>query len=155
MTGIRLDHVAVDPARPALLVAGEGRPARVRLVGPRQTVEGELGLDGERWNAVLPLLGSSWGGPALAPRSGDYRLETLGPDDAPLPLTGSAVIPAAELIERVARLSFPTAAADAGTPLVVRISAPLTDRERGPQQQAAREADYRAARYCPANAVFF
>lgn len=149
-TDIIVDRVVVEPGIPALVIGGTGPVRRAALIGPRQTIEGELSVDGERWSATLPLRVSRWGGPALAPRSGDYRLE-LTAEHAAAEVRLDAAIPPAELIEHVARLSFP--AADGC--LVVRVGAPLTDRERGPQQQAAREADYRAADYSPANAVFF
>src|SRR5450830_459856 len=72
-------------------------------------------------------------------------------DGSRLGIEVATELPAPHLIEGLTRVSFD----DLEDGLDVRFSAPLSDRERGPLQQAALEADYRSARFEPINAVFF
>jgi len=60
-------------------------------------------------------------------------------------------LPAPQLLPGVTRVVVTSADGS----LVVALSAPLTDRERGRLQQASLESDYRAAKDEPLNAVFF
>lgn len=146
----------------AVLTSGQPTPApgpgpatTVTLTGPRLTLHARPLLDGTRWSASIPLRASRWGGPELPAPSGRYLLELRTGDDtahAPRPSGVLASAPAApHTVEGVTTVTLRPG--DAG--LVVELSAPLTDAERGPAQQARLEAAYQAARPEPADAVFF
>jgi CDP-glycerol glycerophosphotransferase len=129
---------------------GTDRPVSVALQGPRQQLDGTLTLDGDRWHAVVPLMTSRWGSPALPPSSGRYllRLEDaagrrldVGSADFPVP----AVLRPGLFRARVSS-TLDTVAVDFG--------APLSPDEIGAAHQKALGATYRAARDLR-NAVFF
>src|SRR5450830_241289 len=150
-----IDSIIVTPS-PSPAIALEGAvtgavPARLVVRGSRQTLSTDITVDGSRWTATLPLLHSMWGRPALPPRSGPYVVIAQAADGSPLGIEVDTELPAPQLIEGLTRVSFD----DLEDGLDVRFSAPLSDRERGPLQQAALEADYRSARFEPINAVFF
>ncbi|MET4781796.1 CDP-glycerol glycerophosphotransferase family protein [Glaciihabitans sp. UYNi722] len=145
-----VDTVVVIPGDdPSLRFEGStdaGTPPSATLRGSRQTLTAELTIADGRWQAVFPLLASTWGGPPLPPRSGRYALvaDTLR-------VTVAADLPSQQYLPGVTRVAFTSD----GQALDVTFSAPLSDRERGRLQQASLEADYRAARYEPLDAVFF
>ncbi|PRY69465.1 CDP-glycerol glycerophosphotransferase (TagB/SpsB family) [Glaciihabitans tibetensis] len=160
---------AVLPASavPASVVPGSVVPASVELVGSRLVLHADVEIDGDRWSAYIPLLTSRWGGPRVAPPSGEYRLRIMGTDAAVLTSATSTTPPQEPtlvagvcLIEFSSAASNPVGATDAtsGGPsdaLTVTFSAPLTASERGPAQQARLEAQYHASKPTPLNAVFF
>ena len=124
----------------------DGIPDFVTLRGTRQTLTAELTVNGDRWQAVVPLLVSTWHGPLLPPRSGRYTLSA-----GVHPVTVTAELPSQQLLPSITRVAF----SSKETGLEVTFSAPLSDRERGRLQQASLEADYRSASYEPIDAVFF
>ncbi len=99
------------------------------------------------WRATIPLLASRWGGPALAPPSGNYRLVV---DGAPVSAIADTV-PAAQLVPGLFRFAVRAEQGD----LVFAFTPPLADDEHGSANQARLEAEYRAARPEPLEAVFF
>jgi CDP-glycerol glycerophosphotransferase len=152
-----LDSFAIeDESAPALVISGPlsesglSEAATASLVGARLSLSAPLTFSKSRWTAAIPLVASRWGGPVLAAPSGHYRLElsTIG---GPVPLAVASAVPAETLIPGYFRVGFEIAEE---TTFVV-LSAPLTDRERGPAQQDRLEAEYRATNYPPKRAVFF
>ncbi|GAA1684566.1 hypothetical protein GCM10009792_00530 [Microcella alkalica] len=123
----------------------------IALVGPRQTLSGALETLDDRFLARIPLLASRWGSEPLAAPSGAYALElTLdGATRATKRATIVARMPGASLTP-LARIEV---AADRGT-LVVSLSAPLPDDERGPAGQRRLEVEYRRRDAVPERAVF-
>ncbi|MES2095092.1 MAG: CDP-glycerol glycerophosphotransferase family protein [Actinomycetota bacterium] len=148
-----VDTVVVTTGRlPSIVLEGPGAaPAALRLQASRQALPAELIALGTRWSARIPLLVSNWNGPLLPARSGRYLVVASASDGARMSLRKSAHLPASQLLPSVTRVTV--AATDDS--LVVVLSAPLTDRERGRLQQASLESDYRAAEYEPLNAVLF
>jgi CDP-glycerol glycerophosphotransferase len=141
-----IDTVAVRATeQPVIVVSGsfDGTPPAVELAGSRLALSATVTIDGGRFTATIPLLTSQWHGALLPPRSGEYVL------------TGevmlAAELPAPQLLKAITRISFESRDGR----LVVTFGAPLSDRERGPQQQAALDSDYRATRAEPIDAVFF
>jgi CDP-glycerol glycerophosphotransferase len=131
---------------PTIVLEGsfDGAAPSFALAGSRQSLPATVVAKGSRFTATIPLLSSQWLSPPLPPRSGEYLLESD-------PLDIRAQLPAPQLIKGVTRVRFESHDGR----LLAEFAAPLSDRERGPQQQAALEADYRATDYEPLDAVFF
>jgi CDP-glycerol glycerophosphotransferase len=148
-----VDTVIVTTGQlPSIVFEGPGvAPAAFRLQASRQVLPAELISLGNRWSARVPLLVSNWNGPLLPARSGRYVVIASASDGTRMSLQKPAQLPAPQLLPSVTRVTI-TATDDS---LVVALSAPLTDRERGRQQQDSLESDYRAAEYEPLDAVFF
>lgn len=148
-----VDTVVVTTGQlPSIVFEGPGEaPAEFRLQASRQVLPAELIALGNRWSARVPLLVSNWNGPLLPARSGRYSVIATASDGSRMSLQKPAELPAPQLLPGVTRV----AVTSADGPLVVALSAPLTDRERGRLQQASLESDYRAAKDEPLNAVFF
>jgi CDP-glycerol glycerophosphotransferase len=121
-------------------------PASIAFAGARQELRGDVITQGDRWTAIVPLLVAHWMGAPMPPRSGRYELAAGGSA-----VEAAFERPTPQLIKGVARIEFELS----GETLTVVFSAPLGDRERGRQQQGALEADYRATKYEPIDAVFF
>jgi len=141
---VTIDSIVVEggPA-PRLVIAGTGTPGVAALRGPRQDLPGEFTHAAGHYTGTFPLLVSRWNGPELPAPSGRYTLT--------LDATVSAAMPAAVLASGLLR----AAVATGGSSLTVEISPPLDDAERGPDAQAALEAQYRSTKHEPLNAVFF
>ena len=148
-----VDTVVVTTGQlPSIVFEGPGEaPAEFRLQASRQVLPAELISLGNRWSARVPLLVSNWNGPLLPARSGRYSVVAIASDGSRMSLQKPAELPAPQLLPGVTRVVVTSA----DGPLVVSLSAPLTDRERGRLQQASLESDYRAAKDEPLNAVFF
>ena len=148
-----VDTVVVTTGQlPSIVFEGPGEaPAEFRLQASRQVLPAELISLGNRWSARVPLLVSNWNGPLLPARSGRYSVVATASDGSWMSLQKPAELPAPQLLPGVTRVVVTSA----DGPLVVSLSAPLTDRERGRLQQASLESDYRAAKDEPLNAVFF
>ena len=148
-----IDSVVVTTGQlPTIVFEGPGAPpARLWLQASRQALPAELISLAGRWSARVSLLVSNWNGPVLPARSGHYTVIASASDGARMPLRLSTELPAPQLLPTVTRVTVTSS----GGSLVVTLSAPLTDRERGRLQQASLESDYRAAEYEPLNAVFF
>ena len=148
-----VDTVVVTTGQlPSIVFEGPGEaPAEFRLQASRQVLPAELISLGNRWSARVPLLVSNWNGPLLPARSGRYSVVATASDGSRMSLQKPAELPAPQLLPGVTRVVVTSA----DGPLVVALSAPLTDRERGRLQQASLESDYRAAKDEPLNAVFF
>jgi len=148
-----VDTVVVTTGQlPSIVFEGPGEaPADFRLQASRQVLPAELMSLGNRWSARVPLLVSNWNGPLLPARSGRYSVVATASDGSRMSLQKPAELPAPQLLPGVTRVVVTSA----DGPLVVALSAPLTDRERGRLQQASLESDYRAAKDEPLNAVFF
>ena len=183
IAGVHITGVRVETGSdPAIVfsgsVVGESEGAglsSLSLVGARQNLAAVLSVAHEStddapqrdapqldatavpFEARIALLVANFGGPLLAPRSGVYILQATHVDASAASLSFDAVLPAQQLLPGLARVAIATkmAASDSETQLTVTFSAPLTDRERGPLQQAALESDYRGTEFEPLNAVFF
>ena len=135
---------------PALRVT-LAEPARdvttVRLEGARARVEAPVDAGGSL-SVRLPLLGERWGTEGLALPSGSYRLAL----DGAVPSTRLHVD--TELPERFTHPLFHATLADDAGGLVLTISAPLADDERGRANQKRLERAYRSTTHEPENAVF-
>jgi len=151
-----VDSIVVQPGEePALAIsgplpAGTRAPDRVTLAGERHELHADATAEQDRWRTVLPLRSSRWGGPRLAPPSGGYRLLLGRGTEHPVPAGYRGEPPDPVLLPGFARVGFETAEG-----VEVLFSAPLADSERGPRQQARLEAEYRATRFHPAEAVVF
>lgn len=151
---------------PALELRGAGAaPGSIELVGARlrmpgtvTTGPGRTEADGTGWQATVPLLASRWGGPELPPPSGSYRLVAGDGEAAQDSETGAvridateATVPRAQLLPGRFRVAFRIAEGE----VTVVFTPPLADDELGGAHQAGLEAEYRAARPEPLDAVFF
>jgi len=142
-----IDSITVDASdRSAVVLCGSftGAIPQLALAAPRQVLRAAVEMAGGRFTARIILSAANWLGPALPPRSGDYLV--IGATVAE-----SAELPAPQLLPGVTLVRFRRSQ----SVLVVGFEPPLRDRERGAQQQAALEADYRATVYNPLDAVFF
>lgn len=148
-----VDTVVVTTGQlPSIVFEGPGEPpTEFRLQASRQVLPAELIALGNRWSARVPLLVSNWNGPLLPARSGRYCVIATAFDGSRMSLQKPAELPVPQLLPGVTRV----AVTSTDESLVVALSAPLTDRERGRLQQASLESDYRAAEDDPLNAVFF
>lgn len=136
-------------------VLGDLDGASLVLTGPRQDLEVDLTLDGDRFEAFAPLLISTWGQPELPPQTGSYVLRGRTAGGA-----WFRVGAASGLIQR-------TPIRTTGTWLKVRIgvttgrrvtcllSAPLEDKLVGDYQQARLKAEYHARTFEPQEAIYF
>lgn len=140
----------ISGVSPVLKFSGVGEaPEGLHLVGPRHRLFAKLETVDDGWLATMPLLASRWGGPALAPPSGTYRLTVrIGGDTA---AAQAETTPEPHLVPDLFRISFTSM----GGGTTVDFAPPLTDDELGSEQQARLAANYRSARPEPANAVFF
>jgi len=159
-----VERVEVDPgnasggadadehARPTLILHGRGvSPARASLIGRGPTLTSTVENDMGGWSVRIPLAASAWGGPLLPPPSGDYAVRLADDDDRPVDVAVTAELPSERRFDDYFRLAFRQ---ERGS-LVVSVSAPLDDDERGTENQARLEAAYRATREPLTNAVFF
>ncbi len=148
-----VDTVVVTNGQlPSIVFEGPGEPpTEFRLQASRQVLPAELIALGNRWSARVPLLVSNWNGPLLPARSGRYSIIATASDGSKMSLQTPAQLPVPQLLPGVTRV----AVTSTGGSLMVALSAPLTDRERGRLRQASLESDYRAAEDDPLNAVFF
>jgi CDP-glycerol glycerophosphotransferase len=129
--------------------------ASVRFDGPRTQRLGEI--DGGATSAAASsvtatfrMLAPRWGTPELAMPSGDYRL-TL---DSARGAGTARVELACELPEELRHPLFRAKLLATAGGLVLRISSPLADDERGPAAQKRLERAYRRSRPTPEDAVF-
>ncbi|GAB2463109.1 CDP-glycerol glycerophosphotransferase [Conyzicola lurida] len=149
--------VAVESARfvpgerPTLTLSGTGRPGALVLRGPRQDLPGTVIVDGDGWRAEFPLLVSRWRGALLPAPSGSYTAVQLADDGSAAPLHAAEQTSDDILVPGWLRA---TAAVVDGV-LRLELVPPLTDAERGRENQAALENDYRSAKRAPLDAVFF
>lgn len=174
----------VSGVTPALELRGPGTaPHGLELIGSRLRLPasidapGDADATGDGWQATIPLLASRWGGPLLAPPSGSYRLHVLhaatgsptprgttlpgteqpirdtpAPVEVVLPVANGRVnVPEEQLVPGLFRVAFVTTPAG----FTAVFTAPLTDDEQGPAQQARLEAEYRSSKPEPLDAVFF
>lgn len=99
------------------------------------------------------LLATRWGTPGLALPSGEYRLVLEIDGDTGVRTTDRAIVTAPPGSAR--HPLFHADASEVAGGLVVSISAPLRDDERGPAAQRALERSYRSAPGDAEQAVFF
>lgn len=162
VTQVVVNRIALDySATPAVILEGTGTvalPFSLRLHGARALREATIvalgdttARAGSRWSARFDLLGTTWTGTALAPRSGRYWLRACAGDGSALGLGVTAELPAGQLIEQVAHVRFELVQGE----LNLVFGPPLTDRERGARQQQSLESDYRSLVPAIQNAVFF
>jgi CDP-glycerol glycerophosphotransferase len=131
---------------PTLTVTVDASVTRLCLEGARARIDGVVRTAKGVTTATFPLLGARWGAPGLALPSGGYRL-TL--DDG----SSRVTVAAGDAPELIHGLFRATVGADAGG-LVLRVSPPLADDERGSRAQRSLEREYRRRRPSPQDAVF-
>lgn len=119
----------------------------VRLEGSRARIDAPVAVGGSL-SVRLPLLAERWGAAGLALPSGDYRL-TLDGEVATSRLTIEMPLPG-----RFAHPLFHAELRAHAGGLVLRVSAPLADDERGASNQRRLERAYRSSRPAPEDAVF-
>ena len=136
-------------------IRGDVTGARLSFVGPHQSLPVAWTVDGDRFEAVAPLMTSTWGRPPLPPKTGPYTLraataagewfwagtaedliETLSPE-IPHPLF---------------RCRF---AIDKARRLVFRVKLPRADGELGFYHQRILEQNYRRATFEPEDSIYF
>ena len=133
---------------PALELRGSGDvPETLELAGARLRMPGTVSADGSGWRAAVPLTASRWGGPELAPPSGSYPLVVDGARVSAI----AVAVPGAQLVQGLFHIAFRVEEDD----VVVVFTPPLADDERGGENQARFEAEYRTVRPEPLEAVFF
>ena len=138
-----------DPTTLTVDVQFDGPAATTaRFDGPRTQRLGDVSVTGDRLSATFRLLSPRWGTPDLAMPSGDYRL-VLGDE----PGTARTEL-ATELPGELRHPLFRARVLDTAGGLVLRISSPLADDERGPVAQKRLERAYRSSRPTPQDAVF-
>jgi CDP-glycerol glycerophosphotransferase len=131
--------------------AYDRQPVTAQLLGPRLRVEGEVSVTRGKWIATIPLLASRSGGRELPLPSGNYQLRLLDSDGRVLDAASSVALPVEGICEGLLRYSVPPI----GTILTVELSAPLSDAEVGPRNQARLESRYRRAGRATQNSIFF
>ncbi|MGN6272133.1 MAG: CDP-glycerol glycerophosphotransferase family protein [Protaetiibacter sp.] len=136
--GPALRVTVADPVRP---VTG------VRLEGARARVDAAVEVGGSL-SVRLPLLTDRWGSTGLALPSGEYRLTLAGE------VVTSRVHVEAELPPRFTHPLFHAELLVRAGGLVLRVSPPLADDERGRRNQKRLERSYRRSSPTPENAVF-
>jgi CDP-glycerol glycerophosphotransferase (TagB/SpsB family) len=151
---LTVESLTITADASPLLIAdgglGADHPVSVALQGQRQHLAGELIVDGDRWHAVVPLLASRWGGPALPPPSGRYLLRLEDAAGRRLDVRSTEFPVPAVLREKQFRASV-SSSIDA---VAVDFAAPLATDEIGAAHQKALLASYRSERgIC--DAVFF
>jgi CDP-glycerol glycerophosphotransferase (TagB/SpsB family) len=153
---IRDRSTADSGVGPTLELSGrtEGAIESLALVGPRQTLHAAVEQHGDRFTAVIELVGERWGRPGLAPPSGEYRLETRFAGQPHATARAAVQGALAEPVVAEHPLLRAELRADAGT-LVLRVEPPLAKSERGASAQKRLEAQYRRRTATPENAVFF
>ena len=135
---------------PALRVTIADPPrdvAALRLEGARARVDAPVEVGGSL-SVCLPLLVDRWGARGLALPSGEYRLTI----DGTVPTTRLHID--TELPARFEHPLFHARLLDLAGGLVLAVTAPLSDDERGPAAQRQLERDYRRTRHEPEDAVF-
>lgn len=137
-TGPVLRVTVADPVRP---VTG------VRLEGARARVDAAVEAGGSL-SVRLPLLSERWGTDGLALPSGEYRLTLAGE------VATSRLHIATELPGRFTHPLFHAELIDDAGGLVLRVSAPLADDERGARNQKRLERAYRRSTPQPEDAVY-
>jgi len=156
VTWVAFDEEADPSASPTLTVTLDpvGRDiGAIRLDGARtQRLAGSVTAAAGRTTAAFRMLSPRWGTPGLAMPSGDYRL-TL--DDGSARAGTARVEVAAELPGELRHPLFRARVLATDGGLVLRVSPPLADDERGPRAQKRLEREYRRARPAPEDAVFF
>ncbi|HEX3680361.1 MAG TPA: CDP-glycerol glycerophosphotransferase family protein [Galbitalea sp.] len=143
-----------DTAAPVLTLNGSARerpPVAVQLGGPRMYLSGALEVTGKNWTATIPLLSSRFGGPALPPPSGRYRVRFTDDHDRVLDADVVAAPIAAGMRQGLFRFTIPPF----DTAVSIEIAAPLTAAEVGARNQARLQAAHRRVRRATGNSIFF
>jgi len=127
----------------------------IRLDGARtQRLARSVTIASGRVTATFRMLSPRWGTPGLAMPSGDYRL-TLDAAGAGARASTARVEVATDLPGEVRHPLFRARVLATAGGLVLRVSAPLADDERGYRAQKQLERAYRRSRPSPEDAVFF
>ena len=144
---------------PRLRIAGRVRGdvtgATLSFVGPHQSLPVEYTVDGDRFEAVVPLMTSTWGRPPLSPKTGGYTLRAATAEGE-----WFWVGTAEELIATLSpELSHPLFRCrfmiDKARRLVFRVKLPRADGELGFYHQRVLEQNYRKASFVPQDSIFF
>jgi CDP-glycerol glycerophosphotransferase (TagB/SpsB family) len=154
LASISFDDDATAPGLSVMIDSESGVSDELRLEGARSQRVAKAtpgGADSGRVTARFELLSTRWGTPGLAMPSGDYRL-TLGNAAG----TGTTRVEVeAALPGELRHPLFRARVLAVGGGLVLRVSAPLADDERGARAQQRLEREYRRSRPTAEDAVFF
>ncbi|HOC12372.1 MAG TPA: CDP-glycerol glycerophosphotransferase family protein [Propionicimonas sp.] len=129
--------------------------AKLVLTGPRQDLEVELTIDGDRFTAVAPLLISAWGGPKLPPQTGAYVLRGRTAAGAWLRVGATSALIQRTPLRTMGELIKLRVGVASGRRVTCLFSAPLQDQLVGDYQQARLKAEYHARTFEPQEAVYF
>jgi CDP-glycerol glycerophosphotransferase len=149
VTRIAFDDSAAASDGPVLMVTIDplGPVEEIRLDGARtQRMADSPTVAEGRVTAAFRMLSPHWGTPGLSMPSGDYRLTLDGTTRAEV---------ATELPGELRHPLFRARVLSMAGGLVLRVSAPLADDERGARAQKRLEREYRRSRPIPEDAVFF
>ena len=148
-------EAAESPTLTIELDLGAGvEPLGVRWNGPRTQRHGSITVTSGGTTAKFRMLSPRWGTPELAMPSGDYRL-TLDVSSGGRVAGTTRVQLAAELPRELRHPLFRATVLAIAGGLVLRVSAPLEDDERGVVAQRRLERRYRRQRPPVEDAVFF
>ena len=148
-----------EPSRVGLRITGKVlgdlTGARLMLTGPRLDIGAELVLDGEDFEAFVPMLVSAWGGPPLAPQTGRYVLRGQTAAGAWFRVAATRALVRETPVSHTSEWFNLETGVTGGHRLTFHVSAPLAEREIGDYQQAALKLKYHRARHEPVEAVYF
>lgn len=154
VTGVRFEGGDV----PSLVVELDSGAASVHWDGPRTRRVATISATSQGVDAEFALLSPRWGAPDLAMPSGDYRLTVKIPalvESVGRGNVSTRVELAAELPDELRHPLFRASVIAHAGGLVLRVSPPLEDDERGPRAQKRLERTYRLSRSAAEDAVFF
>jgi CDP-glycerol glycerophosphotransferase len=153
VTGVRFDAGEAPTLTVELDLGAHLDTVSVRWDGPRTQRLGSVATQGGRVTAEFRMLSSRWGTPGLAMPSGDYRL-TLDVRSSDRVAGTTRVQLAAQLPNELRHPLFRARVLAVAGGLVLRVSAPLEDDERGDDAQRRLERTYRRRRPPVEDAVF-
>lgn len=136
-------------------VLGDLAGASLVLTGPRQDVEVQLSLDGDRFEAFAPLLISTWGQPELPPQIGSYVLRGRTAGGAWFRVGATSGFLQRTPIRMDGRWLRARAGVTLGRRVTCQLTAPLPENLIGDYHQARLKAEYHARTFSPEEAIYF
>ncbi|MFZ0529524.1 MAG: CDP-glycerol glycerophosphotransferase family protein, partial [Propionicimonas sp.] len=136
-------------------VLGDLTGAKLVLTGPRQDLDVDLDLDGDRFVAFAPLLISAWGGPQLPPQTGSYVLRGRTASGAWFRVGATSSLIQRTPIRALGQWLKSRVGVASGRRVTCLLSAPLEDQLVGDYQQARLKTEYHSRSFEPVEAVYF
>ena len=134
---------------------GDLAGATLVLTGPRQDLDVDLTIDGDRFTAFASLLISAWGGPKLPPQTGSYVLRGRTAAGEWLRVGATSSLLQRTPIRSMGQWLKMRVGVASGRRVTCLLSAPLEDQLVGDYQQARLKAEYHARSFEPVDAVYF